>query len=71
MLVLSRKSGQGVRIGDDVRVVVLSNRGGVVKLGLQAPTSVSILREELDFRAAANINPEEIPCAEVPCVPGE
>jgi carbon storage regulator len=47
MLVLSRKRGEGVMIGQDVEVVVLEIRGDRVKLGFQGPADVPIHREEI------------------------
>lgn len=47
MLVLSRKQRQEIVIGEEVRVCVLSIRGGVVKLGIEAPASVLVKRSEL------------------------
>ncbi|MDR2530809.1 MAG: carbon storage regulator CsrA [Oscillospiraceae bacterium] len=47
MLVLSRKINETLRIGDNVRVTVLGIDGGTVKLGIDAPRSLSIVREEL------------------------
>jgi carbon storage regulator len=47
MLVLSRKSGETIVIGDDIRITVLEIRGNSVKLGLSAPAEVAIRREEL------------------------
>jgi carbon storage regulator len=55
MLVLTRKIGETIRIGDDVTVQVLEVRGGQVRLGLAAPASVRIFREEL-FRAIEEQN---------------
>lgn len=55
MLVLTRKIGETIRIGDDVTVQVLEVRGGQVRLGLAAPASVRIFREEL-FRAIEHEN---------------
>jgi carbon storage regulator CsrA len=48
MLVLTRKLGQQLVIGDNVVVTVLSVRNGQVRLGIEAPRSVSIRREELE-----------------------
>lgn len=56
MLALSRKIGERILIGDDIVVTVLAVRGRQVCLGIEAPKSVSILREELremDLAAAA------------------
>ena len=47
MLVLSRKEQEHIRIGEDVRISVISIRGGKVRLGIDAPDDVVILREEV------------------------
>ncbi len=55
MLVLSRKSGQRIVIGDDVVVTILKVRGNQVRIGIEAPASVSIRRDELaELALAAN-----------------
>lgn len=48
MLVLSRKPGESIHIGDDVTVTVLKTSGGTVRLGFEAPDDVRILRSELN-----------------------
>jgi carbon storage regulator len=47
MLVLSRRVGESVTIGDDVVVTVLEVRGDVVRVGIDAPRSVAVHRTEL------------------------
>jgi carbon storage regulator len=47
MLVLSRKVGQQIRIGQDVQVIVLSIKRGRVKLGVTAPSEARVHRGEL------------------------
>lgn len=47
MLILSRNTGQSIMIGDDVVVTVLGVKGNQVRIGLEAPKEVVILREEL------------------------
>ncbi len=47
MLVLTRKIGEKVIIGDDVSVTILGLFGNHVRLGINAPTSVDIHREEI------------------------
>lgn len=47
MLVLSRRLGESVVIGDDVTVTVLEVRGDVVRIGIDAPRSVRVNRAEL------------------------
>ena len=54
MLVLTRRPGESVMVGDDVVITVLEVRGDVVRLGIRAPRSVPVHREEvyLELRAA-------------------
>ena len=47
MLVLSRKNGESVRIGETIEVKVLAIDGNRVKLGFSAPPHVNIQRDEL------------------------
>ena len=47
MLVLARKLNESIILGDDISVKVISIEKGVVKLGIDAPKSVSIMRNEL------------------------
>ena len=47
MLVLARKTDESIIIGDDVVVKVISIDKGVVKLGIDAPRVISIIRSEL------------------------
>ena len=56
MLILQRKVGESLLIGEDVEISVLSVEAGRVRLAIEAPKSVSILRAEL--RSAADTNRE-------------
>lgn len=47
MLVLTRKSGQGIWIGDDVHIRILELRDGQVKIGIRAPQNRSVHRDEV------------------------
>lgn len=47
MLVLTRKIGEGITIGNDIRVVVLEVKGGQVRLGIEAPPTVRVHRDEV------------------------
>ncbi|MDD5373760.1 MAG: carbon storage regulator CsrA [Sulfurimonas sp.] len=47
MLVLSRKIDESIIIGDDITIKIISVEKGVVKLGIDAPKNVSIIRNEL------------------------
>jgi len=47
MLVLSRRIGETLHIGNDIQVVVLGVNGNQIRLGIKAPREVSIHREEI------------------------
>jgi carbon storage regulator len=53
MLVLSRRLGESVVIGDDIVISVLEVRGDVVRIGVDAPRSVQVRRQELVEEVAA------------------
>ncbi|MFZ1082058.1 MAG: carbon storage regulator CsrA [Candidatus Kryptoniota bacterium] len=53
MLVLTRKLGEVIKIGDKIKVVVVSIDGRSVKLGVEAPDDVSVHREEVYKKIAA------------------
>lgn len=54
MLILNRKNGESVTIGDEIQVTVLSVDSGRVRLAIDAPRSVSIVRSELIAAAETN-----------------
>ncbi len=47
MLILTRKQGESVAIGDDIQVTVVEIQGKQVKLGVKAPREVSVHRQEI------------------------
>lgn len=47
MLILTRKVGESLVIGDNVSVIVLGVKGNQVRIGIDAPKSVSVHREEI------------------------
>jgi len=49
MLVLTRKSEERIQIGPDITVTILRVKGGTVRVGVEAPADVKILRGELDL----------------------
>ena len=56
MLVLSRKPGEAIRIGDDIEILIIEVRGDTVRIGIEAPRSVDIFRKELlDHVQSANV----------------
>ena len=47
MLILTRRVGENVMVGDDIVISVIEVRGDAVRIGIQAPRSVSVHREEV------------------------
>ena len=47
MLILTRRVGESLKIGDDVTITVLSVRGHQVRIGIDAPKDVSVHHEEI------------------------
>lgn len=47
MLVLTRKKGEGIVIGKDIKITLLEVKGDGVKIGIEAPKSVNICRQEI------------------------
>lgn len=60
MLIITRKTGEGFCIGDDIRVTIAEASKDKVKLGITAPKDVKIVRSELyesrEFNVAAAVN---------------
>lgn len=54
MLILQRKAGESLYIGEDIEITVLSSEDGRVRLAIDAPKSIPILRSEL--RRAMDVN---------------
>jgi carbon storage regulator len=53
MLILTRKSGETIRIGDSIAVTVLEVKGTQIRLGIDAPKEVVVDREEVALRKKA------------------
>lgn len=47
MLVLNRKSGESIILGDNIEITILDIQDGKIKIGIEAPRDVSILRKEV------------------------
>lgn len=47
MLVLSRKEGERIKLGDSIIITVVGVSGDKVRVGIQAPSDILVLREEL------------------------
>lgn len=66
MLILTRKPGQGFRIGDDIEITITEVSGDKVRVGIEAPKNIKVLRSELsetvkqNVQAAAGVNSEAL-----------
>jgi carbon storage regulator len=47
MLILTRRPGESLYLGDDIRITVLGMQGKQIKLGLQVPSEMTVYREEV------------------------
>ena len=59
MLILSRKTDESIMIGDQIEISIVEIRGDQVKLGIKAPRSVKIYRQEV-YRAIQQENIEAV-----------
>ena len=66
MLVLSRQRDQTIMIGDDIEITIVDIRGDKVRVGIDAPSNITVHRKEVydairnENRSATNIRPEDI-----------
>lgn len=66
MLVLTRKVGEGIAIGEDVKIIVMQIKGKQVRLGIKADPKTSVHREEVfqriqdENRNAVGVKPEDL-----------
>ncbi|MCG8450400.1 MAG: carbon storage regulator [Pirellulales bacterium] len=60
MLVLTRKQNEKIRIGDSITITVLRMKGKSIRLGIEAPHSVSVIRGELAFETAEDLQLEDV-----------
>ena len=67
MLVITRKAGEAIRIGDDVTITVLDVAGSTVRIGIDAPSEIPVFRQEIwaavkeENRAAADASANSTP----------
>ncbi|HEY1365511.1 MAG TPA: carbon storage regulator CsrA [Gaiellaceae bacterium] len=72
MLVITRKAGERICLGDDVTVTVLEIAGSTVRLGIDAPAEIPVYRHEIwaavkeENRAAAEVSIKDLPSSKSP-----
>ena len=57
MLILTRRTGESLLIGEDIKVTVLGVRGNQVRVGIHAPREISVHREEIRLRSRKAADP--------------
>jgi carbon storage regulator CsrA len=68
MLVLTRKYQEKIRIGDNITITVLRTKGKAVRLGIEAPSDVPVVRGELTFESATSVTATSGPLEATPKV---
>ena len=58
MLILTRRPGESIQIGEDIEISVLEIRGNQIRLGINAPADVLVLRSELLNKTPADADSE-------------
>lgn len=59
MLILSRKTDQQIKIGDDITITIIEIHDGQVKIGVEAPRNIKVFRQEV-FNAIQTENKEAV-----------
>ena len=78
MLVLTRRPGESIVIGDDIVITIIEIKGGQVRVGIDAPRSIDVYREEIyeqvrqeNLAAIANVDKIREAVQGQPRAPGE
>jgi len=70
MLILTRKLGESVTIGDDIKITFLEIKGKQIKLGIEAPPDIDVHREEIyNLIREQNIQAVKAPAMEKGIIP--
>ena len=70
MLILTRKKDEAIRLGEDIRIVLVQIKGGQVRLGIECPSNMRVLREELyEAVRKENLNALSIDPSQIQALP--
>ena len=64
MLILTRRAGETVMIGSDIKITVLGVKGNQVRIGINAPKELAVHREEIYERSKSEKSSDESPAPE-------
>ncbi len=71
MLILTRKLGESITIGDDIRITFLETKGKQVRIGIEAPPHIAVHREEIyQLIREQNIQAANVESVEKETLPG-
>jgi carbon storage regulator len=60
MLILSRRESESVHLGDDIVLTIVRVSGEKVRIGIQAPSHIKVLRNELEVEDTSAIKPDAV-----------
>jgi carbon storage regulator len=61
MLILTRKLGESITIGDDIKITILDSKGKYIRVGIEAPRNIAVHRQEIhELVGEQNHEPEKI-----------
>jgi len=70
MLILTRKLGESIKIGDDIKITILEAKGKQIRIGIEAPANIAVHREEVyQFIKEQNIQAAEVAIMEEATIP--
>ncbi|MCP4190139.1 MAG: carbon storage regulator [Planctomycetaceae bacterium] len=61
MLVLARKENQSIIIGDAIKITIVGRSGSSIRVGVEAPRDLKVMREELEIKLEGTSLPTEMP----------
>ena len=71
MLILTRKLGESIKIGDDIKITFLETKGKQVRIGIEAPPHIAVHREEIfNLIMEQNIQAAKVASIEQDTLPG-
>ena len=58
MLILTRKFGESITIGEDIKITILDSKGKYIRVGIEAPRNIAVYRQEINDLIKENNKPQ-------------